>query len=398
MRQRFAPGSVRIRMHDFQTAGIAALYSDFRDAARCGSALLVLCGLATLAAACARAPSPAPGKSAAAAAACSWYGDADERTLFFGESAFWAAMHEAGGDPRAEFLASPAPQVVGRFDLEREAMLAPLTTAASAPSGTWDVLVHPNGRVYFTSLYGDAGDVDPATGAGARFASAGHGLNELALLPDGRVLATRYGAKDGAGGSLVVLDEDGAIQAEHALVAASGEKVAAKSVAYDPVRGAVWVNTDVLPADGAPTRHDARVVDLASGRELARFTAPELQFPQFGPDGRGYFAWLAGRRLLLQITEPGAAAGPDAGRVLLLDDAFAAGLDFVQDLHVQRDGRAVVTRWSGHVHVIDPDDRMRTVELPRTVEDGLYYTAVARGDRVCATYCAGVRVVCATLP
>jgi hypothetical protein len=231
-----------------------------------------------------------------------------------------------------------------------------------------------------------------------RFTSAGHGLNELALLPDGRVLATRYGAKDGAGGSLVVLDEAGAIQAEHALVAALGEKVAAKKRRLRPgPRGG-------LGQHGPPPRRrraDApRCPDRRprERRELARFTAPQLQFPQFGPDGRGYFAWLAGRRLLLQITEPGAATGPDAGRVLLLDDVFAAGLDFVQDLHVQRDGRAVVTRWSGHVHVIDTDDRMRTVELPRTVADGLYYTAVARRDRVCATYCAGVRVVCATLP
>jgi streptogramin lyase len=365
-----------------------------RRAARCGSAFLVLCGLATLAAACAKAPASPPTASAPAPV-CSWYGDADDGTLYFGESAFWSAMRAAGGDPRAESRLPPGVQHVGRFDLASETMLAPLATPTGR--GTWDVLVHPNGRVYFTSYFDDAGAIDPATGAAVRFAAAGHGLNELALLPDGRVLATRYGAMDGGGGgSLVLLDPAGAIQAEHLLAAAPGETIAAKSLAYDPVRRVVWINTDVLP-DGAPTRHDARIVDLASGRELARFSEPELQFPQFGPDGHGWFAWLAGRRLVLQITEPGAATGPQAGRFLLLDGDFAAGVDFVQDLRVQRDGRVVVTRWSGRVHVVDPDDRIRTVELPRA-DGGVYYTAVAHGERVCATHCAGVRVECASLP
>jgi hypothetical protein len=345
-------------------------------------------------AACARPLAPPP---PSAPGTCSWYGDADERTLYFGESRFWSAMRDAGGDPNAERAAPAATQVVGRFDLARETLDAPLSTGAPpAPAGTWDVLAHPNGRVYFTSFFGSAGWIDPATGATARFDAAGHGLNELALLPDGRLLATRYGdAADGAG-SIVVLDESGAVVAERRLTAAAGETVAAKSLAFDPVRRAIWVNTDVLSAGG--TRHDARIVDLATGRELARFARPELQFFQFAADGRGWFAWLDGRRLVLQQTEPGAATGPDAGRVLLLDDQFAAGVDFVQDLHVQRDGRAVLTRWSGKVHVVDAEDRVRTVALPREVEGGLYYTAVARGDRVCATYCAGVRVVCGSLP
>ena len=101
---------------------------------------------------------------------------------------------------------------------------------------------------------------------------------------------------------------------------------------------------------------------------------------------------------MLRITEPGEATGPNAGRALLLDPDFGAGLDFVQDLRVMRDGRVVVTRWSGRVHVIGPDDRVRTVDLPRPPAHGLYYTAVTHGDRVCATLCAGVRVVCASLP
>jgi len=82
----------------------------------------------------------------------------------------------------------------------------------------------------------------------------------------------------------------------------------------------------------------------------------------------------------------------------VLDNAFADGHDFVQDIHIEADGSAVVTRWSGVVHVVAASGAVRTVALPRTAEGGLYYTAVAIGDRVCATYCADVSVVCAALP
>jgi hypothetical protein len=364
-----------------------------RNAARCGTSLLLATG--ALALACARPPAGGMGE-AVLPGTCAWFGDARDGVLYFGESAFWHAMHEAGGDPRAD-AASTGPQVVGRFDLAREAMLPPLPAAASAHSGSWDVLAHPNGRVYFTSFYDPAGWVDPRSGRARLFASAGKGLNEIALLPDGRLLVTRYGSPDGGGGSVVVLGEDGAVEAEHPLAAEPGESVAAKSVAYDPVRGVAWVNTDVIPAGPGPTRHDARAIDLASGRELARFPSPELQFPRFAHDGRGWLAWLDGRRLVLRVTEPGEASGPESGRAIVLDDDFPAGLDFVQDVRDQPDGRVVATRWSGVVHVIEPDGRARTVRLPREEPGGWYYTAVATGERVCATYCAGVEVRCASL-
>lgn len=355
---------------------------------------MVACVVAALAAACAERAREVRRAAAAGPNACSWYGDADERVLYFGESGFWSALHAAGGDATGD-LATSAPQVVGRFDLAREAMLPPLSTALpAARSGTWDVLVHPNGRVYFTSFYDPAGSIDRATGAAARFDAAGLGLNELALLPDGRVLATRYGGANGGDGSIVVLTEDGAIAAEYAVTPTPGFAVAPKSIAFDAVRSAIWINTDLIPTKEGATRFDARIHDLATGRELARFEHPELHFFQFAKDGRGYFAWLEGRRLVLRVTEPGAASGPDAGRAILLDDAFPAGIDFVQDLRVQRDGRVVATRWSGAVHVLDTELALRTVKLPRRNGAGLFYTAVATGDRVCATRCDGVDVVC----
>jgi hypothetical protein len=329
---------------------------------------------------------------------CAWYGDRSEDVLYFGESPFWNAARAAGGDPTAD-MREPGPQLIGRFELRSESLLAPIPTAAAEPrAGVWDVLAHPNGRIYYTTFYEPAGWVDPATGEASRFEAAGSGLNELALLPDGRVLATRYGATGGGNGSVVVLDPEGAIEAELPLASDGDVSAAAKSLTYDPVRRVVWVNTDLLPRDGSPTRHDARVLELATGREILRIATPELHFPRFAADGRGYLTWQRGSRLALRMTQPGAALDATSGREIVLDTAFAGGNDFVQDLQIEADGRAVVTRWSGLVHVVAASGAVRTVALPAAAEGGLYYTAVAIGDRVCATYCAGVSVVCAALP
>jgi streptogramin lyase len=122
------------------------------------------------------------------AGACAWFGDARAGVLYFGIS-----LREAGGDPRAELQFAGA-RAIGRFDLARERMLAPLAiTPAPARSGVWDVLAHTNGWLYFTTFWEHAGRVDPATGRVEWFTSAGAALNELAQLPDGRVLASRYG-------------------------------------------------------------------------------------------------------------------------------------------------------------------------------------------------------------
>ena len=89
-----------------------------------------------------------------------------------------------GNDPAADLLIN-GPKRIGRFDLKREEMLDPLAVAEEAPSGTWDVLAHPNGRIYFTSFSEPAGWVDPASGEIGSLTALGDGLNELALGPDG---------------------------------------------------------------------------------------------------------------------------------------------------------------------------------------------------------------------
>jgi hypothetical protein len=190
----------------------------------------------------------------------------------------------------------------------------------------------------------------------------------------------------------VVASLEGERLAELPLAPPVGYRVAAKTPGFDPARGEIWVTTDLFPLAGGEIRHDAYVLDR-DGREKRRIERPEVQFVAFGPDGTGLLAEVDGARLELRVRPP---AGPD--RVLVADAGFAAGLDFVQDIHFEPDGRAVVTRWSGVLHVFEPPAALATLRLPPIEPGGLYYSGVLAGDRVCATYCGGITVVCAPAP
>jgi hypothetical protein len=325
---------------------------------------------------------------------CAWYGSHRDGLLYFGEAAFWSALRNAGGDPAAD-LSHSGPQLVGRFDLRRPALLAPLeVTEPGARSGVWDVLAHPNGRVYFTTFFESAGMVDPKSGSVERFPAAGTGLNELSPGPDGSILASRYGAPDGADGSVLLLGEDGVVLSEHRLDAVPGHVVAAKSVAFDPARDEIWVNTDLVPRGSGPVRHDARILDRA-GRERLRVDTPELQFFAFRPDGVGLVAEVDEQGLWLRVLRPDDAGSmPERGERFLADELFDRSSDFAQDIQFGGDGRAVVTRWSGRVHVVDPGPPLaRTLRLPRG-DSGLFYTGVLEGKLLCATLCGAIQVVC----
>jgi hypothetical protein len=321
---------------------------------------------------------------------CAWYGDARDGVLYFGESAFWSA-ERAHGDPLADRLV-PGPRRIGRFDLAARRLTAPLDAGpGERPTGVWDVLAHPNGRVYFTTWFDSMGWVDMRTGAVHQLDALGARLNEIAPGPGETLLISRYGSDgDEQGpGSILVASLDGERLAEHPLAEPAGYRVAPKTVAFDPTRDEIWVTTDLFPQDGGPIRHDAYVLDL-SGREKRRIERPEVQFAAFGADGTGLIAEVDGARLYLRLGTPGA---PD--RLLLADDGFATGLDFVQDIHFSPDGRAVVTRWSGILHVFEPPDSLARLALPHFEPPGLYYSGVLAGNRVCATHCGGPTVVCA---
>ena len=159
---------------------------------------------------------------------CAWYGDARGGVLYFGESAFWSGLRKTGS-PLGE-LDHSGPRQIGRFDLERGAMLPALLVAEDERSGTWDVLAHPNGRIYYTTFFGDAGWIDPLSARSERFPHLGKGLNEWALGPDETLLVTRYGgASSGEAQSespentIVWIDPDGTKHAEWPLPA-SGDR------------------------------------------------------------------------------------------------------------------------------------------------------------------------------
>jgi len=277
-------------------------------------------------------------------------------------------------------------------------MLDPLEVAEKAPSGTWDVLAHPNGRIYFTSFFEPAGWIDPASGEIGSLTELGNGLNELTLGPDGSIFATRYASSQSSddGGAVVQFDPSGRLIAEYRLQSPPGYYAAAKSIAWDPVRRRLWVNTDLQPKGKNPVRYDARVLD-EQGHEFLRYDTPWLHFMSFGPDGTGYFAEVVGRVLQLRIVPPDFEdPNPLAGRVVMLDADFPFG-DAVQYIRGDTKGRVVVTRWSGHIHVVGSGDRVETLVLPRSDPAGLYYTGELTDGRVCVTYCADVNVVCASL-
>jgi len=203
---------------------------------------------------------------------CSWYGDARNAVLYFGTSAFWSAMRSHGNDPMADLL-EEGPVAIGRFDLRRERMLEPLEVGtAGNRSGVWDVLAHPNGRIYFTTFYESAGYADVQSGRSVRLPDLGVGLNELALGPDGGVLASRYGSALGnnGDGTIVSFNADGTLLAEFPLRAPDGYRVAPKTVAFDPVRGDIWATTDLLSCCGYPNQKSSSSRSRRTERAIAR--------------------------------------------------------------------------------------------------------------------------------
>ncbi len=334
---------------------------------------------------------------------CAWFGDRREGVLYFGQAAFWSEYRAGGEDPTAD-LRSSGPARVGRFDLRSESFLPALAVEEAAPgesrAGVWDVLVHPDGRVYFTSFFEGAGSIEPESGAVHRFSAAGTGLNELAWGPGETILASRYAAADGSGGSVVLLDPEGQVEWEHRLPAPPGTRLAPKTVAFDPVAREIWITTDLLPGS---SRHPTLVIDL-TGQERQRVEDVEVQFVRFEADGTGVAALVEDSRLLLKRF-PAELVPRDleAAKSVLLDASFPSQVDFVQDIQLARDGQVVVTRWSGVIHLVVPGqngsaDAVHTTRFPRLEAEGLYYSAFLEGERLCATYCAGVTIVCGPAP
>ena len=332
---------------------------------------------------------------------CAWYGDTRDGVLYFGESAFWSGLRETGS-PLGE-LDHSGLRRIGRFDLERRAMLPALVVAEEQQSGTWDVFAHPNGRVYYTTFFGDAGWIEPFSARSGRFSHLGKGLNEWARGPDGTLLVTRYGGSGvgdmrsgGSGNAVLWIDPDGRKRAEWPLPSAGKSVLAPKTVAWDPSTNAIWVTTDLLPERTGPGGHPTLVLGF-DGVERARIDDVEVQYILFSDDGTGYFAVSRGRTLKLAVRPPQAnGQGLDGARSIALDTDFHPDLDFAQNLRLSADGRVLVTTWGGRIFSVKPGKagRVQVFDFPRARQGGLYYSAVSAGQGVCATYCAGLSVVC----
>jgi hypothetical protein len=331
-----------------------------------------------------------------------WFADSDGHVLYFGLSPFWELWWARDGNPLAD-LDEAGAHLIGRFDLDRERFLPPLRVrerSAEVRSSVWDVLVHSNGRVYYTTFFEEAGSVARDGSDVRHFADLGAGLNELVEGPDGNVYVTRYSDRPSeperqTHGSIVVLSPSGRRLREHRLWPEAGRFVAPKSLAVDPGTGEIWLNTDTFEPDGSVSHERLRLA--ADGRVLERSASPpELLFVSFDAGGRGWFAEAAQGSLQLRIREGGRFGSP-------IPLGARDPLDFVQDIRFDAEGAALLALWSGRVLRVrlDPDGAAGVqefrLELPPDCTPArrrsLLYTAVRRGDRLYATLFCGPTVL-----
>lgn len=141
--------------------------------------------------------------------------------------------------------------------------------------------------------------MDPESGELRRLEAAGEGLNELSPGPGDSILVSRYAGPGGGDGRVVVLGPEGEVRAEHVLTPVPGCRVAPKTVAWDPVRREIWVNTDLLPRRGGDgnARQGADGSAAVEAEEAAGVAAPEAE-PRprhdvrvLGPEGEERHRW-----------------------------------------------------------------------------------------------------------
>jgi hypothetical protein len=277
--------------------------------------------------------------------------------------------------------------------MEEERFLPPLLVRANDPASTssvWDVLVHSNGRIYYTTFWNEFGSVRSDGSDVQHYAGAGEGLNELWEGPGGEIYVTRYlGERPG----IAVFGTDGGLRRELVMPQAPGALVCPKSLAVDPASGDVWFNTDTFYDDDRPAGFDAYRLS-AAGAVLEQVTEPLLAFVSFDAAGRGWFVDDAEGAWTVRIVEPG-------GRTTRVELGPHGRLDVVQDIHHAGDV-AVLATWGRSVFAIRAPEggRAERCVLPAPPldcggEPALGYSAVvsARGGRVYASVDCGIRVL-----
>jgi hypothetical protein len=330
-----------------------------------------------------------------------WFGDTDGRVLYFGLSPFWNLWWRTGGDPRAD-LEEPGDHLIGRFDLESARFLPPLRVRAAGPdsrSSVWDVLVHSNGRIYYTTYFEEIGSVS-ADGTDVRhFEDLGVGFNELVEGPKGSLYVTRYSDDPfdpdrQRFGSVVVLNPEGELVREFRFPKDGGVFTAPKSLAVDPETGEIWLNADVFAADGSVSY--SRIHLSAEGEILERGTgSPELHFVWFDHEGIGWFAEDQDGELWLHAVRGG-------NRIASFPLGPRGPLDFVQDIKPFGNRRVLAAMWSGRAFLasLEPTETgameigfERPEDCIPPAGRSLLYTVVAYGQRVYGTLSCGITVV-----
>ncbi len=333
-----------------------------------------------------------------------WFGDSDGRILYFGLSPFWTLWWDWGGDPRADLQAS-GDHLIGRFDLLRAQFLEPLRVRSHAPearSSVWDVLIHSNGRIYYTTYFEEIGSVLPDGSEPTYFRGLGVGFNELYEGPRGSLFVTRYSdhpldPERQTFGSVAVLSPDGELLQEFRFPLEGQTFTAPKSLAVDPLSGEIWLNADIFHEDGSASY--ARLRLSAKGKVLERVTSPELHFVWFDSEGLGWFAEDREGELWLRAVQRGEQ---------LADIPLGprGNLDFVQDIKPLGRRRVVATLWSGRAFVasLNGTPAAREVRFKRPPDcippqgRSLLYTVVGYGHRLFGTLYCGATIVSAELP
>jgi hypothetical protein len=336
----------------------------------------------------------------------SWFGDTDGHIFYFGLSAFWNALQqcEAQGGERSlcslSDLLLPGDHLIGRFDMDHERFLDPLVVRRAdprAPSSVWDVLVHSNGRIYYTTMWDEFGSVRPDGTDVRHYTNTGSGLNELWEGPDGEIYATRYlgnysGARD-ENGAVVVFGPDGERRREFPFKIEDGVSLCPRNIAVNPRTRDIWVNTDMFDPDGSARGHDTFRLST-NGRVIERIVTPWVAFPSFDAAGRGWFIDDADGRWTLRIVEVD-------GRTTYLDLGAHGEIDVPQDMK-HAGNLTVISTWERNVFVVRAlgDGQyelatlpvMRLTDCPRDFQLG-YTAVVSHSGVVYETVACGITVI-----
>jgi hypothetical protein len=327
----------------------------------------------------------------------SWFGDADGHILYFGLSPFnelakgceleggtWCSLRE---------LQQTGDHLIGRFDMDEERFLDPLVVRRNDPEATssvWDVLVHSNGRLYYTTFWNEFGSVR-ADGTDVRhYPGAGSGLNELWEGPEGEIYATRYlGGRPG----VAVFGADGVLRRELTMPQDAGALICPKSLAVDPRTRDIWINSDIFYDYDRPVGFDAFRLS-PDGAVLERVRWPVLVFMSFDAAGRGWFVDDEDGTWGLRIVQPD-------GDTTRIDLGPHNPNDVVQDIKHFGDVTVLAT-WQLRIFAVrtpaDGGVELCVLGVPLQADCpeslALGYTAVvSAGGRVYETVNCGIRVV-----